>query len=69
MKTIALNEQTFNLIRDIKERENVASFDKLILDLILKKEGVDDSLFGSLKNKTKSFSSNERKGLWQDTNR
>lgn len=69
MKTIALNEQTFNLIKDMKERENVQSFDKLILNLILKKEGVEDSLFGSLKNKAKSFSSNEREELWKDSNR
>lgn len=69
MKTIALNEKTFNLVKEMKEREKVASFDKLILDLILGKEGIDKSLFGSLRNKTKSFSSKERKELWKDSKR
>ena len=69
MKTIALKEKTFNLVRELKEKERISSFDKLVLNLILKKECVKDSMFGSLKGKTKSFTSSERKSLWKDKGR
>ena len=69
MKTIALKDRTFELIKELKEKERVRSFDKLIINLIIKKECVEDSLFGSLKGKTKSFTSKERKKLWEDKER
>ena len=60
MKTIALKEKTFELIRDIKEREKISSFDELIRRILLKKEHIEDSMFGSLKGKTKRFTKKER---------
>ena len=69
MKTIALKERTFNLIRDLKEKEKMSSFDVLILKLIMKKEGIDEDMFGSLKGKTKSFTRKEREKLWKDSER
>ena len=69
MKTIALKERTFNLIRELKEKEKVASFDKLIISLIVKKENIPDSMFGSLKGKTKPFTRKEREKLWKDSER
>lgn len=66
MKTIALNERTFKLIKDLKEKEMAKSFDSLIINLILKKECVDDSLFGSLKGKAKKFTRKEREEIMGD---
>ena len=69
MKTIALNERTFNLIRELKEKERVSSFDKLILALIMHKENIPKSMFGALKGKSKPFTRKERKSLWKDDQR
>ncbi|MCK5624454.1 hypothetical protein KAI04_01275 [Candidatus Pacearchaeota archaeon] len=69
MKTIALKEKTFNLIKELKEKEKISSFDKLIIELVMKKEGVKDSMFGALKGKTKSFTRKEREEMWKDSNR
>jgi len=69
MKTIALKDKTFNLIRELKERENEVSFDKLIFNLLLNKDSIEGSMFGSLKNKTKSFTPKERRKIWKDENR
>ena len=69
MKTIALNEKTFELISRLKEKEGVSSFDKLILKLALEAEGLSYSMFGALKGKTKPFTAKERKEIWQDKDR
>ncbi len=69
MKTIALNEKTFELISRIKEREGFSSFDKLILKLVLEKEGLEYSMFGALKGKVKPFTVKERKEIWKDDER
>ncbi|MEK6895822.1 MAG: hypothetical protein AABX48_04860 [Nanoarchaeota archaeon] len=66
MKTIALKEKTFELIKDLKNKSRKNSFDELVMDLILKEKGIKDSMFGSLKNKTKGFTSKERKEIWRD---
>ena len=66
MKTVALDEKTFELLRRLKEREKKKSFDELVLTLMMEKENVPDSLFGSLKGKTKRFSSKERKEIWAE---
>ncbi len=69
MKTIALKEKTFELINDLKKKKGVSSFDKLIINLIMKEEGVKDSMFGALKGKTKPFTRKEREEIWKDSNR
>jgi len=69
MKTIALKEQTFNLIKELKEKEKAGSFDKLIIELIMHKEKIPKSMFGALKGKTKPFTREERKKLWRDDQR
>ncbi len=66
MKTIALKEKTFQLMKDLKERENSTSFDELVLTLILKRDNIQDSMFGSLKSKAKRFTSHERDEMWKD---
>lgn len=69
MKTIALNERTFEILRDLKSRLNHRSFDKLIIELVHSKECSPKSMFGSLKGKTKSFTRAERKKMWEDKER
>ena len=34
MKTIALKDKTFQLIKDLKDKDKISSFDKLVLSLI-----------------------------------
>ena len=63
MKTIALNERTFQLIKELKSKEKISSFDKLVLFLILKKENVEEDMFGSLKGKAKKFTRKEREEI------
>lgn len=69
MKTIALKEKTFELINELKKKRDVSSFDKLITELVKEKEGVKDSMFGELKNKTSSFTKKEREKIWKDSER
>ncbi len=69
MKTIALDERTFELIKDLKRKQKFASFNLLIRELIKKETGVKDSMFGALKGKTKPFTRKERVNLWKDSNR
>jgi predicted CopG family antitoxin len=68
MKTIALSERTFNLLQKMKEAKKVNSFESLVIEMIIEKEKVPKSLFGSLKGKAKSFSSKEREELWKNRN-
>ena len=63
MKTIALNERTFQLIKELKSKEKISSFDKLVLSLLLKKENVEEDMFGSLKGKAKKFTIKEREEI------
>jgi hypothetical protein len=69
MKTIALNEKTFELISKLKEKEGISSFDKLVLKLVLEAEGISYSMRGALKGKVKSFTAKERKEIWEDNKR
>ncbi len=69
MKTIAVKEKTFNLLQDLKKKENAESFDELVLELIIEREKVPESLFGTLKGKTGGFTRQERKKLWKDKSR
>ena len=69
MKTIALKEKTFELINELKRKQGVSSFDKLIIALVINEKKVKDSMFGVLKGKTKSFTKKEREKLWKDSER
>ena len=69
MKTIAVEERTFHLLRELKSKMKADSFNQLLLDLVINEEQVPKSLFGSLKGKTKSFTSKERKRIWKDKER
>ncbi|MEX0920441.1 MAG: hypothetical protein WDZ69_02560 [Candidatus Pacearchaeota archaeon] len=69
MKTIAIKEKTFHLIKELKEKEKVKSFDKLLENLIIHKEKVPQKMFGALKGKTKSFTRKEREEIMGDEER
>lgn len=69
MKTIALKERTFQLIKEMKEKEAVSSFDKLIAGLIMHKENIPKSMFGALKGKSKPFTRKEREEIMGDEQR
>jgi len=66
MKTIALKEHTFELLENVKEKEKIKSFDILILELIRYRKKIPKSMFGSLKGKTKPFTSEDRREMWKD---
>ena len=66
MKTIALKERTYELLGELKEKRKVASFNELILSMIQKTKKTPHSLFGSLKNKTKRFTTEERRDIWRE---
>ncbi len=66
MKTIAISERTFEMLQRMKTEKKASSFEKVVIDLIIEKEDIPQSLFGSLKGKTKSFTSEERKSIWKD---
>ena len=66
MKTIALKEKTYELLGELKEKEKVTSFNALILSMIQKTRKTPHSLFGSLKNKTKRFTTEERHNIWRE---
>lgn len=65
MKTIALKENTFQMLEHLKEKQNAGSYDMLIARMVKKEEQIPSSLFGSLK-QVKSFTRNEREDLWKD---
>ncbi|MEK6906236.1 MAG: hypothetical protein AABW81_01300 [Nanoarchaeota archaeon] len=69
MKTIALKEKTFHLIKELKDREKSSSFDNLILSLILNKENIKKDMFGSLKGKTKGFTRKDREEIMGEDER
>jgi len=66
MKTIALKEKTFEMLKQKKKLERVKSFDELIIKLVQEKDKVPKSLFGSLKGKISSLTQKERKEMWAD---
>ncbi len=65
MKTIALKEETFQVLQDLKRKENVQSFDELLAKLIIKPK-IPDSMFGALKGKIKPFTEKERRNMWKE---
>ena len=69
MRTIAVKERTFELLRDLKHKNKKASFDELMIELVHNKESSPKSLRGSLKGKAKRFTSIERKKIWKDKER
>jgi predicted CopG family antitoxin len=66
MKTIALNEQTYQLLHKLKTQQKLSSFDVLLLKLIQEKDKVPDSMFGVLKGRIKQFNNKERKKIWNE---
>lgn len=66
MKTIALSEKTFELLQKMKAEKNADSFENIVIELIIEKDKVPKSMFGSLKGKTKTFTSKERGSLWKE---
>ena len=66
MKTIALKERTFQILRDLKRKKSSNSFDELIIELVVGETKIPDSMFGSLKGKIKSFTRKEREEMWGD---
>lgn len=66
MKTIALSEKTFSILQKLKAAKKAGSFEEIVVELIVEKENIPKSLFGALKKKTKSFTPEDRKGLWND---
>ncbi|MDP1695337.1 MAG: hypothetical protein Q8L29_00285 [archaeon] len=66
MKTIALSEKTFNILQRLKTAKKAGSFEEIVVELIVEKENIPKSLFGTLKKKTKPFTSENRKELWND---
>ncbi|MCH7567974.1 MAG: hypothetical protein IIA87_01000 [Nanoarchaeota archaeon] len=66
MKTIALKENTFRILGEMKRKAKASSFDELIVELVKRKDNIPESMFGSLKGKTKGFNSEEREFLWKD---
>lgn len=68
MKTVALSERTFQILKGLKESEKV-SFDKLIYELVISENETPQSMFGKLKGKAKPFSHEERKQFWEDKER
>lgn len=66
MKTIAISDRTFEVLKRLKEKKNVKTFENLVIDLIIEGERIPSNLFGSLKGKTKSFTSKERENIWKE---
>ncbi len=63
MKTIALKEKTFQMLEDLKRKRKASSFDELIIKLVIE-PNIPQSMFGSLKGKTKSFTRKEKEDMW-----
>ena len=69
MKTIALRDITFKLLKDLKGEENVRSFDKMVFNLVVDKKNVPKTMFGILRGKSKPFTRRERNKIWEDKER
>ena len=64
MKTIAIQEETFQLLNELKEKIGASSFNDLIINIIKKETKIPKSMFGSLKRKAKKFNDKERQEMW-----
>lgn len=64
MKTIALQEKTFEILEELKEMKNASSFNELILQMLSDINKTPASMFGTLKGKAESFTTKERHNLW-----
>ena len=64
MKTIVLQEKTFEMLKELKQNKKANSFNELILDLVAEVKETPKSMFGSLKGKTRSFTTKERHKIW-----
>jgi predicted CopG family antitoxin len=69
MKTIALNERTFQILKDLKKKEEAGSFDEIVLNLVVKERRMPKSLFGSLRGRSRSFTVRERREIGKDAER
>ena len=69
MKTIALRDITFRLLKDLKGEKNVRSFDKMVFNLVVDKKKVPKTMFGILRGKSKPFTRRERNKIWEDVER
>ena len=69
MKTIALRDITFKLLKDLKGEKNVRSFDKMVFKLVVDKKKVPKTMFGILIGKSKPFTRTERNKIWEDIER
>ncbi|MBI2110043.1 hypothetical protein HYT58_02640 [Candidatus Woesearchaeota archaeon] len=64
MKTIALQERTFEILEELKKEKKSQSFNELILKLVTENKKIPKSMFGSLKGKDKEFTTEERHKIW-----
>jgi len=64
MKTIALKEETFQILKNLKEKRKIDTYDKIIVELVVKEEKIPYSMKGFLKGKAKPFTHKEREGMW-----
>jgi len=66
MKTIALKEETFQILESLKRKKKAPSFDELIATLVVEEVRIPSSMFGALKGKMKRFTEKERKEMWKE---
>ena len=64
MKTIAVHEQTYEVLEDLREKWKSDSFNALLLRLVAEAKKTPSSLFGSLCGKAKPFTTKERHAVW-----
>lgn len=64
MKTIALEEKTYKALEELKQKWKTRSFNELILKMAKETNKTPTSLFGSLKGKSKRFTTQERHTIW-----
>ena len=66
MKTVALNEATWEKLKQIKEAENLENFNQLVMELIKRAEKIPNSMFGV--DKGKSYTLKEHEEFQKDYN-
>lgn len=66
VKTIALKEETFQILTELKRKKHAESFDNLISDMLKSEFKIVSSMRGSLKGKSKPFSEKEREDMWKE---
>lgn len=64
MKTIALDEATWEKLKRMKENENLENFNELVGELIKKAENVPKSMFGA--DRGKSYTVREHEEFQRD---